>query len=340
MADEPAPATHQPPQHTIAGALPPFSELADPVTASPRWKVWVGCLENYFVAPREKDGAVKRSPLLHFVGDEIKKLFRHLPNTGAYDDYETAVRTLNAHFNPQLNPDFESFTLRQARRREGEFINQFYARLWELASTCTEDDQQKEVHAQIIQGCRNKTLRGLILRQPNISLGEILIMARSHDLSAARAAEMDMAMSHMPEKTPVAQTEHADAVQLQQTRKKPRPYAPAKPGGRCDYCGREDNNPRDCPAQGRACSNCRKMNHFAAVCKGGVSVRGVRGRRPLSRAIKQLSLDEHVAQGVCYPALCYSLEDSSPGEDEEAVFLISFTNELKRHQQPQPTCMI
>ncbi|KAJ1090637.1 hypothetical protein NDU88_003767 [Pleurodeles waltl] len=200
MADEPAPATHPLPQHTMTGALPPFSELADLATAAPRWKVWVGRLENYFVATREKDGEVKRSLLLHFVGDEIYKLFRHLPNTGAHANYEAAVRALNAHFDPQLNPDFERFKLRQARQRERESIDQFYACLRELASTCTDDDQQKEVWAQIIQGWRNKTLRGLILRQPNITLEEILIMARSHDLSTARAAEMDMAISHTSER--------------------------------------------------------------------------------------------------------------------------------------------
>ncbi|KAJ1087985.1 hypothetical protein NDU88_001144 [Pleurodeles waltl] len=214
----------------------------------------------------------------------------HLPNTGAHGDYDAAARALNAHFDQQLNPDFERFKLRQAREREGESVDQFYAHLRELASTCTDDDQQKEVWAQIIQGCRNKTLRGLIMRQPNITLDEILVMARSHDLSAARAAEMDMAMSHMPEKTPVVKLEHADAIQLSQTRRKSRSYTPAKPGGKCEYCGRDDHSPRDCPAQGRTCSNYGKCNHFTAICKGGVRGRGTRGRRPPTREVKQLSM--------------------------------------------------
>ncbi|KAJ1184923.1 hypothetical protein NDU88_001720 [Pleurodeles waltl] len=110
--------------------------------------MWVRHLENYFVATREKDGAVKRSLHLHFVGNKIYKLFRHLPNTGAYEDYHAAVRALNAHFDLQLNPDFERFKLRQARQIEDESIYQFYTRLRELASTCTKDDQQKEHGAE------------------------------------------------------------------------------------------------------------------------------------------------------------------------------------------------
>ncbi|KAJ1210422.1 hypothetical protein NDU88_005786 [Pleurodeles waltl] len=222
---------------------------------------------------------------------------RHLDGRCAHDDYEAAVRALNAHFDPQLNPDFERFKLRQARQREGESIDQLYARLRELASTCTDDDQPKEVRAQIIQGCRNKTLSGLILRQPNITLDEILIMAQSHDLLVARAAEMDMAISHTPERTPVVKIECADAVQLSQTSRKTRPYAPIKSGGHCKYCGRDEHNPRDCPAQGRTCSNCGKLNHFAAVCKGGVKGRGSRGRRTPTRAVKQPSLNDHMRRG-------------------------------------------
>ncbi|KAJ1117769.1 hypothetical protein NDU88_005965 [Pleurodeles waltl] len=107
--------------------------------------------------------------------------FNTLPNTGSNDDYDEVVRALNAHFDPQLNLDFEWFKLRQVHQREGEVIDQFYARLRELASMCTEDYQLKEMRAHIIQGCKNKTLRGLILRQPNISLDEILIIARPHD---------------------------------------------------------------------------------------------------------------------------------------------------------------
>ncbi|KAJ1189057.1 hypothetical protein NDU88_005808 [Pleurodeles waltl] len=145
MDDEQVPAAHQLPQHTMTGILLPFSEHVDLTQCHLDGRYGVGCLENYFVATREKDGVVKRSLLLHFVGDEIYKLFRHLPNTGAHDDYDVAVRALNAHFDPQLNLDLERFKLRQARQRGGESIVQFYARLRELASTCTDDDQQKEV---------------------------------------------------------------------------------------------------------------------------------------------------------------------------------------------------
>ena len=94
--------------------LPPFSQLTDPATAAPRWRRWIGRLDHYFRATRKTDGAVKRSMMLHVGGDELYDLFEHLPNTGNDDDYDAAVTALNRYFDPQLNPDYERFKLRQA----------------------------------------------------------------------------------------------------------------------------------------------------------------------------------------------------------------------------------
>lgn len=276
------PATHQ---HTQAGAIPPFSELTDPATASPRWKVWISRLDNYFTATRETDGAVKRSWLLHYAGDEIYKLFAHLPNTGDHTDYDAAVQALNAHFDPQLNPDYECFKLRQARQWEGESMDTFHARLRELASTCTEDDQSKEVRAQVIQGFRNKFLRTLILRQPCITLEDILILARSNELSDIRASAMEATLNQPTEQTVTVKTERIDAVR-----------APTS-GGRgkwtnknsrrppCGYCGKEAHRPDECPARGKTCANCGIPNHFASVCRGRLRGRGTPGCRPPARAV-------------------------------------------------------
>ena len=35
----------------------------------------------------------------------------------------------------------------------------------------------------------------------------------------------------------------------------------------CGNCGRV-HKPESCPARGKTCNNCKKTNHFAAVCRG------------------------------------------------------------------------
>ncbi|KAJ1144514.1 hypothetical protein NDU88_010812 [Pleurodeles waltl] len=46
--------------HLSVAAFPHFSQLADPAMAAPQWRLWLGCLDNYFCVTRETDGAVCR----------------------------------------------------------------------------------------------------------------------------------------------------------------------------------------------------------------------------------------------------------------------------------------
>ena len=150
--------------HASLAPLPPFSQFIDPATAAPRWRRWINRLDHYFHATRETDGTVKRSMMLHVGGDELFDLFEHLPEKGGDNDYDAAVTALNKYFDPQLNPNYEIFMLRQAMQTQGESVDVYYTRLRRLASTCTGIDHGSEIRAQIIQGCRSSTLRKLILR--------------------------------------------------------------------------------------------------------------------------------------------------------------------------------
>lgn len=212
-------------------------------------------------------GTVKRSLLIYYGGEEIYDLFETLPNTGEDDDYEGAVAALNRHFDPQLNYDFEKFKFRRAWQTDTESVDMFYARLRRLANTCPFTDQREEIRDQIILGCRSKLLRKLILRQPKMTLDDILVLARSHELSDARAEEMETAL-HTPVTAPPTirhvpvKEERVDAVRS-------RPGTPRQarsatshqsfrltPGESCGYCGEDHPAMAVCGAKGKTCSRC------------------------------------------------------------------------------------
>ncbi|KAJ1185207.1 hypothetical protein NDU88_002001 [Pleurodeles waltl] len=144
---------------------------------------------------------------------------RLLLGTGTEDDCKAA---LNGHFDFQFNSDFERFKLRRAYQREGQRIDNVYAYLREVASMCMADDQSKEVLAQLIQKW-SKLLRGLILRQPGISVDDILIMAWSYDLSAARVARMESVLTTGPNtgKQPTIKPETVGVIMTQGGRVRP-----------------------------------------------------------------------------------------------------------------------
>ena len=63
----------------------------------------------------------------HLGQADLYDLFEHLPNTGDLADFDATVKALNRHFDPQLNPGYERFKLRQAHQTDDESINTFYA---------------------------------------------------------------------------------------------------------------------------------------------------------------------------------------------------------------------
>lgn len=187
-------------------------------------------------------------------------------------DCDAAVRAHNRHFNPQLNPDYEHFKLRQACQQEGETVDMFFARLSKLASSCTGIDKQFEIRAQLIQGCRSSELLKLILRQPGISLDDILILGSSHKLADARTGEMESALAHRASSSPPRCQVKIKEERVEAIRKwtgRGSGNAGAHPGDKaCGNCGMDSHPPRGFLAIGKPYLRCGKLGHFTQACLG------------------------------------------------------------------------
>ncbi|KAJ1119863.1 hypothetical protein NDU88_008048 [Pleurodeles waltl] len=209
----------------------------------------------------------------------------------------------------------------------------FYARLRKLVSSCTGLNQQEEIRAQIIQGCRSNALRKLILRQQGMSLDDILILARSHELSAVRADAMaavrgqSMAAASSTRMVQVKE-EQVDAVQTRPTT--PRKQNPAKPSERaCGSCGYEHRSNAGCPAKGQSCNRCGKPNHFAKMCRSRRNKPGEqKGRETNVRAVSKCAEEARDQATACGPVF--------EEDEDEDIFVISFTGGKPGRKRPPP----
>ena len=102
-----------------------------------------------------------------------------LPDTGEADNYQQAVAALNNYFIPKKNTNYEIFKFREAVQQSSETLNQFSARLRELAQTCNFHSVDNEVKSQIISKCCNKRLRQRALETPDITLNKLLEMGNA-----------------------------------------------------------------------------------------------------------------------------------------------------------------
>ncbi|KAJ8001172.1 hypothetical protein DPEC_G00188520 [Dallia pectoralis] len=124
-----------------------------------------------------------------------------------------------------------------------------------LAKNCEFTDVSHEIKAQLIQSCSSTRLRRRALREPNDSLDNLLEYGRTLELSEQQAAGMEQSVPasvnavHQTGRTVISR--HAGR---------------AKPNAQCRNFGGKYPHDGECPAKGKDCKACGKLNHFAKQC--------------------------------------------------------------------------
>ena len=246
-------------------SLSPFDPISDPPSIGQRSKTWKKRFETYITALGVTDKKQKRALLLYQAGEATHEIFHTLPDTGASDDYDTAMVKLDAYFTPQCNVDYEIFKFRTSVQQRDETIDQFATRLRKLASTCAFTDAEKEVKSVIIQNFNSKRLRHFALLETDLTLEKLLAKGRAFGLSDAQATGLEHALSS----TSLADAPEAvQSVKPKSRRKFQRKPAsqPTKSSKTCRNCGRSwPHATGPCPARGKICNECGKGNHFAIL---------------------------------------------------------------------------
>ena len=240
--------------------LPPFDpDLDVGASVGPRWRTWLADFETFVIANDITDDKRKRALLLYQAGSRVREIFRQLQDTGEDKDYKKAVDKLNEYFEPQKNRLYEVYKFRQAKQQEGETLDQFHTRLRSLSQTCEFADAALdfEIMMQIVVGGRSSRLRKQALRDPKITLKDLLLEGRRAEMSEFQASEI--------EKDSAQQHDKIQAVKA----KKPAAKSFRNPGpkSKCRSCGGVfPHREKPCPAKGKTCHKCNKSNHFAKFC--------------------------------------------------------------------------
>lgn len=241
--------------------LVPFDPLSDPTSLSQRWKTWKRRFETYLVALDIKEDTQKRALLLYQAGEATQEIFDTLQDTGDDKDYKKALEKLDEYFSPKKNIDYEIFQFRQAKQKIDETTDQFATRLRKLAAHCEFENVNNEVKSAIIQNCRSKRLRRFALREAHLTLENLLSKARALENSEqqAQGIEKQLASTNIHD-------EFQEANRISRTTR--------NSGGKslqCRNCGLTwPHNDSPCPAKGQTCHKCKKLNHYARVCRSSV----------------------------------------------------------------------
>ena len=132
--------------------------------------------------------------------------------------------------------------------------SEFYTRLQLLARKCEFTYVYLEIKRQLIQTTTSARIRRKAIEQV-LNLDQILKYARSMEMADDQAAEIENEQSNAIQRRSVTKTHY------------PKPQSETNRSSKCGLCGGSYPHKCDCPAKGKRCLSCDKLNHFAKMCR-------------------------------------------------------------------------
>ena len=151
--------------------------------------------------------------------------------------FTDTVVGLTQYFSPKMNGDYLVHCFRKIKQEEGETMDCFHNRLRQYAKNCEFENEAREIKQQIIENCSSNKIRKQALKE-NIPLDDILQLARATEATELQIKDIECSK---PRNVSLVDMKNNFKTFLHQG--------------------------FDCPAIGKRCSNCKKMNHFAKICR-------------------------------------------------------------------------
>ena len=257
--------------------LPPPAALEIHDTqAAEKWKRFKRAWVNYALATglSEKDEAIQVAALLTVIAREVFSTFSDWEHAGDSTKIEPVLAKFEQYCKPCKNVPFERYIFNRRTQEPGETYDQYRTALVKLAESCSFHSITPEelLRDRLVFGIKDTKTREQLLREPALTL-------RKTD-EICHAAESMLAQLKVVEEGSMVNFVNKDRRGARQPGSGPN-------DSRQDYSrncecwnfGRRHDTQRreSCPAFGKRCAKCRKLNHFAARCRssGPPSVRPV-----------------------------------------------------------------
>lgn len=267
------------------------------------------------------------SVLLLAIGEKCFKLYENLPLSE--EDRKTSdslLEALTKHLLPEYNTRYERAIFNMAMQQSSETIDDYVSRLKTLSKTCEfkcnkcENNLSDEfVLDRLCISISNVKMRKHLYDNKKLTLQEAVNKIKSEELSEAQLNQLNkkeeeiQVITQGPRKlhsysnnNKLVDSDHVDNSRKGRQAKFTNYLNDSR--NECLYCGRL-HPPRACPAYGKQCTNCKKFNHFAKVCKSQ------------SRTIKQLETVENNYDGDDSVYCLKTLQESKSSVAKSKIFL-------------------
>ena len=215
----------------------------------------------------------KKALLLHLGGKALREVYHSLQ--AAEDKYKNVVQKLDEYFKPKKNITYERYLFKQVKQSSDESSSNYVTRLRRMAETCEFADVSVGIKDNLIVTCASNYLRKKLLRDTELNLEKLLVIARSEEIAKSQAEHMDKKVEKSDVLNTLRKQEKYKQVSYptgssHQRDKRKNSYQNKnfQSNNKCRHCG--DNfhqgHLKVCKANGKVCYNCGKKNNLSNVC--------------------------------------------------------------------------
>ena len=237
------------------------------------WKIFREAYEDYVVATGldEKDKKIQVATLKSLMGAECKKILKRLQLTD--DDMKEPAIILGAlqdHFVPVRNILYERYIFHNTEQQAHETIDQYLIKLRQLAEPCQFGALEDEmVRDRLVLGCGDSAARTRLFREKSCDLKKAVESLRISETTSEQLKKIEGGGDKEQEPVNFVEKEGPKKKRPERSikRSKSSTGRHLKQERECIYCGGQhvyDKN--KCPAFGKTCRKCGKLNHFQSVC--------------------------------------------------------------------------
>lgn len=220
------------------------------------WEDWLQSYNWYTSAVQlnKKPPEVQVANFMTAIGTDAQKIYKTFALSEAESkEVEVVKAKFKEHFTPKINPAYERYKFNKMKQQEGESFTDFLTTARLQAKKCQFGNLTDELlRDRIIVGISNDDVREKLLGDPTIDLEKAIHLCRASEQATLQLKEMT-----------AKETKTVDVVNAK-TKKNSSHQTDWKKN--CKYCG-STHRRAECPAYGKTCNSCRKVGHFAAVCK-------------------------------------------------------------------------
>ena len=238
------------------------------------WEFFRQQWEDYEVATGldGKSAKIRLATLRSVMGKECLQIFLNLSLTEAEKaDVSSCIAALEAYFKPQRNVVYERFVFNSCVQTAAETVDGYVNRLRKLASSCAFGALTDElIRDRLVIGLNDTATKGKLLREQALDLNKALRIARSSEVADMQLKSMKSEEQKKAEEVNMFQKyKKASSRKPKATANKSAEKKHKSSQAKCKYCGREQTHSKvtDCPAYGKTCNSCQKLNHFSSVCR-------------------------------------------------------------------------